>query len=272
MTQQTIVVTSDPSTQRIVVTEKSVYVVPELSTIRVVDTGPMGPRGLVGSVGATGPQGSPGLSGATGPHGAQGPSGPTGPQGIPGLSGTTGPQGPSGPTGPQGVEGLVGATGPQGVPGSFPEVFIPAQMLHGSTAVQSNWSTYPSRAHAFHQLNDSTTSTVGVTLGKQIPWTSVDIYVIVGNPTTGTGNVRWTLYYGKDPGQSAGRSSVSVTTALIAAQATYPTPQRVKVGDAIAWDGLGEWSIVLSRLGSDAADTLATAIFLQGIAIRPAGT
>ena len=152
------------------------------------------------------------------------------------------------------------------------EVFIPATTLHGSTTVQSNWSTYPTRAHAFHQLNDSATSTVGATVGKSIPWTSVDVYAVVGNPTASGGDVRWTLYYGKDAGTAATRSSVNTTTTLAAGGVTYPTPQRVKVGNAIAWDATGEWSLVLSRLGSDGADTLATAIFLQGIAIRPAGT
>ena len=65
---------------------------------------------------------------------------------------------------------------------------------------------------------------------------------------------------------------VTSSTTLAAGGVTYPTPQRVKVGNAIAWDTAGNWSLVLSRLGSDGADTLATAIFLQGIAIRQAGT
>ena len=65
---------------------------------------------------------------------------------------------------------------------------------------------------------------------------------------------------------------MSTTTTLAAGGVTYPTPQRVKVGNAIAWDTAGDWSLVLSRLGSDAADTLATAIFLQGLVIRQAGT
>ena len=166
-----------------------------------------------------------------------------------------------------------GTTAAWAAPSSTPaEVFIPATTLHGSTNVQSNWSTYPTRAHAFHQLNDSATSTVGAMVGKSIPWTSVDIYAVLGNPSAGTGDVRWTLYYGKDAGTATTRSSVSTTTTLAAGGVTYPTPQRVKVGNAIAWDTAGEWSLVLSRLGSDGADTLATAIFLQGLVIRQAGT
>ena len=166
-----------------------------------------------------------------------------------------------------------GTTATWATPSSTPaEVFIPAATLHGSTAVQSNWATYPTRAHAFHQLNDSATSTIGAMVGKSIPWTSVDIYAVVGNPTAGSGDVRWTLYYGKDAGTATTRSSVSTTTTLAAGGATYPTPQRVKVGNAIAWDTAGDWSLVLSRLGSDGADTLATAIFLQGLVIRQAGT
>ena len=166
-----------------------------------------------------------------------------------------------------------GTTAAWATPSSTPaEVFIRAATLHGSTTVQSNWSTYPTRAHAFHQLNDSATSTVGAMVGKSIPWTSVDIYAVLGNPSAGTGDVRWTLYYGKGAGTATTRSSVSTTTTLAAGGVTYPTPQRVKVGNAIAWDTAGDWSLVLSRLGSDGADTLATAIFLQGIAIRQAGT
>jgi len=166
-----------------------------------------------------------------------------------------------------------GTTAAWATPSSTPaEVFIGAATLHGSTTVQSNWSTYPTRAHAFHQLNDSATSTVGAMVGKSIPWTSVDIYAVLGNPSAGTGDVRWTLYYGKDAGTATTRSSVSTTTTLAAGGATYPTPQRVKVGNAIAWDTAGDWSLVLSRLGSDGADTLATAIFLQGLVIRQAGT
>ena len=88
MPQQTIVVTSDPSTQRIVVNENKVLVVPGPNSVRVVDTGPMGPSGAQGTPGATGP---------TGPQGIQGPVGPQGPQGL------TGPQGIQGQTGPQGI-------------------------------------------------------------------------------------------------------------------------------------------------------------------------
>ena len=75
MTQQTIVVTSDPSTQRIVVNENKVLVVPEPSSIRIIDTGPMGPSGLVGP---SGPQGSQGPQGIQGPPGSDGATGPAG--------------------------------------------------------------------------------------------------------------------------------------------------------------------------------------------------
>ena len=246
------------------------------TTGTAMTTGPTGPAGAAGAVGPVGPQGDPGVAGAAGPQGDPGPAGATGatgPTGPTGATGATGPQGAAGPTGATGATGSTGATGATGATGvGLAEIFIPATTLHGSTTVQSNWSSYPNRAHAFHQLNDSATSTVGATVGKSIPWTSVDIYAVVGNPTAGGGDVRWTLYYGKDAGTAATRSSVNTTTTLAAGGVTYPTPQRVKVGNAIAWDATGEWSLVLSRLGSDGADTLATAIFLQGIAIRQAGT
>ena len=70
--------------QTIVVKENTVLIVPEPSSIRVIDTGPMGPSGLVGPTGPSGAQGTPG---ATGPMGPSGLVGPTGPQ--PDLSSAT---------------------------------------------------------------------------------------------------------------------------------------------------------------------------------------
>lgn len=64
--------------QTIVVKENTVLVVPEPSSIRVIDTGPMGPSGLVGPTGPSGTQGTPGATGPTGPQGIQGPTGPEG--------------------------------------------------------------------------------------------------------------------------------------------------------------------------------------------------
>ena len=56
-------------------------------------TGPTGPQGLQGEIGATGPTGPQGL------QGENGATGPTGPQGLQGETGATGP------TGPQGLQG-----------------------------------------------------------------------------------------------------------------------------------------------------------------------
>lgn len=118
MTQQTIV-DNNPSTQRIVVKDNQVLVVPKPSSIRVIDTGPMGPRGLVGPIGPPGEQGTPGATGPTGPQGIQGPPGPTGPQGPQGLTGPIGPEGPIGATGPPGTTEWSGIT-------SKPSTFAPS--------------------------------------------------------------------------------------------------------------------------------------------------
>lgn len=152
------------------------------------------------------------------------------------------------------------------------EIVVHPSELIGSTTVQSNVNTYPTRGHVFHQLNDATTSTLGAYLGKKVPWASVDVYAVVGNPIASSGPVRWTLYTGKQAGQTNARTGVNTTTTLAAGAASYPGSQRVKIGNAIAWDALGDWSLVVQRLGSDAADTLATAIFLHGLVIRKAGT
>jgi hypothetical protein len=113
-------------------------------------TGPTGPQGSSGSVGATGPtgpQGSTGNTGATGPTGPQGntgntgATGPTGPQGNTGNTGATGPTGPTGPsgaasnvTGPTGPQGATGPTGPTaGVLSNY--TYITAQTVGSTIAV-----------------------------------------------------------------------------------------------------------------------------------------
>ncbi len=77
--------------------------------------GPIGLRGLQGSVGAQGPSGD---RGETGAQGSQGPPGPSGPGGSPGPGGPQGPVGPAGGPGPPGSMGAPGAAGPQGPPGA----------------------------------------------------------------------------------------------------------------------------------------------------------
>jgi hypothetical protein len=83
-------------------------------------TGPAGPTGSAGAIGATGPVGPTGLIGSTGPTGPAGPTGSAGAIGATGLTGSTGPAGPTGATGPIGATGptgVTGATGPTGVTG-----------------------------------------------------------------------------------------------------------------------------------------------------------
>jgi hypothetical protein len=84
-------------------------------------TGPQGPTGPIGDMGATGPTGYSGDDGATGPTGYSGNDGATGPTGYSGNDGATGPTGYSGndgatgPTGPTGAASTV--TGPTGITG-----------------------------------------------------------------------------------------------------------------------------------------------------------
>ncbi len=86
-------------------------------------TGPQGPQGIPGEIGATGPtgatgpQGPQGIAGEIGATGPTGATGPQGPQGIAGEIGATGPTGATGPQGPQGIAGEIGATGPTGATG-----------------------------------------------------------------------------------------------------------------------------------------------------------
>ncbi|MGF2623797.1 collagen-like triple helix repeat-containing protein [Bacillus cereus] len=54
-------------------------------------TGPTGPSGATGAMGATGPSGATGAMGATGPSGATGATGATGPSGATGATGASGP-------------------------------------------------------------------------------------------------------------------------------------------------------------------------------------
>lgn len=68
-------------------------------------TGPQGPIGPTGELGATGPQGP------IGPAGERGATGPQGPIGSAGERGATGPQGV---TGPQGSDGFTPQIGPNG--------------------------------------------------------------------------------------------------------------------------------------------------------------
>jgi Collagen triple helix repeat (20 copies) len=90
------------------------------------NTGPQGPIGIAGAIGATGSQGIQGIAGAigaTGAQGIQGLNGIAGPQGSVGLTGAQGIQGIqglvglTGATGPQGIQGLIGATGATGLQG-----------------------------------------------------------------------------------------------------------------------------------------------------------
>lgn len=74
-------------------------------------TGPRGPKGNDGPIGATGPAGRQGEQGV---RGDQGPIGPRGQTGSQGDEGPIGPQGDRGDQGPKGDKGDVGATGQKG--------------------------------------------------------------------------------------------------------------------------------------------------------------
>ncbi|MDK8469810.1 collagen-like triple helix repeat-containing protein [Corynebacterium accolens] len=65
-------------------------------------TGPRGPEGQQGQVGATGERGP---AGDQGPRGNDGPPGPAGERGPIGPTGEAGPPGPTGPAGPKGPPG-----------------------------------------------------------------------------------------------------------------------------------------------------------------------
>nr|DAF93418.1 MAG TPA: putative virion structural protein [Myoviridae sp. ctshb19] len=140
----------ETGTLRLINSDDSVIIIPNLPTsanIGVGATGPTGPQGdkgtngrdgkdgrdgaagCIGPKGDVGPAGPAGGYGGIGPRGPVGPTGPQGPQGLPGEKGDVGATGPQGiqgpaggagsvgPTGPQGVIGLTGATGPQGEKG-----------------------------------------------------------------------------------------------------------------------------------------------------------
>ena len=76
---QQIIVEASTATQKIIVE-------PNSGSIRIIQAGPVGPRGLPGSAeGIPGPQGDPGIQGDPGPQGDPGIQGDPGPQGDPGL-------------------------------------------------------------------------------------------------------------------------------------------------------------------------------------------
>ena len=80
--------------------------------------GATGATGSVGATGATGAQGPAGNDGAVGAVGATGPQGPAGNDGAVGATGATGATGPQGPIGLTGAVGATGATGAQGPAGN----------------------------------------------------------------------------------------------------------------------------------------------------------
>jgi hypothetical protein len=70
-----------------------------------------------------GRSGPPGPQGSAGPVGATGSQGPAGPQGSAGPQGPTGPVGAAGSRGPAGPQGATGSTGPQGPPGPGYQIY-----------------------------------------------------------------------------------------------------------------------------------------------------
>lgn len=183
MTQQTIVVTSDPSTQRIVVNENTVLVVPEPSSIRVIDTGPMGPSGLVGPTGPSGAQGTPGVTGPTGPQGIPGSSGPQGSQGLVGPTGPQGTQGATGPTGPQGTQGLTGPQGIQGPTGPQGISILSSPVVSGDYLTLGGNET----AHTYGSLN------AAGRLTAHPAWIEAGVYDRLAVHVTALANSTWRL-------------------------------------------------------------------------------
>lgn len=84
----------------------------------IIQKGPRGDRGPMGSRGGPGPAGSRGVSGAQGIPGPVGPAGPAGKNGAPGAIGPTGKTGPTGAPGPAGPAGDTGPQGEPGIPGT----------------------------------------------------------------------------------------------------------------------------------------------------------
>jgi hypothetical protein len=107
-------------------------------------TGPQGPQGFQGYVGAQGPQGFQGYVGAQGPQGFQGYQGATGAgtqgnqgnQGAQGFQGYQGAQGNQGNQGFQGTRGYQGYQGTQGATGSGAQGNQGYQGTQGSQGVQ----------------------------------------------------------------------------------------------------------------------------------------
>lgn len=117
------------------------------NSLRVVETGPIGPPGRA----IEGPPGPAGPAGPTGPPGPEG--GPAGPAGATGAAGATGPAGPAGATGatgPAGAGGVTSGTGAATVTGAVVNVPVdPAANVAGARtlgegALQAAPGTLPS--------------------------------------------------------------------------------------------------------------------------------
>ena len=95
------------------------------------------------------------------------------------------------------------------------------------------------------------------------------------HPNAAGGDVRWTLHHGQDTADNVARTSTSSTSTAAA-----PNGNGTKLGaitrhtlaSSVAVDAAKRLSVVVSRVGADAADTLAGNAQLLALIIRQAGT
>lgn len=145
------------------------------------------PRGDVGATGATGATGAQGPQGIQGPVGATGATGPQGPQGIKGDTGATGATGPQGAQGPQGLQGPTGATGAKGDKGDTgatgPQGIQGPQGIKGDTGATG--ATGPQGPIGPDEV-----------LVTNTPPTDMTVDFWLAPDTAGTGDIKWTRWYG----------------------------------------------------------------------------
>lgn len=131
------------------------------------------------------------------------------------------------------------------------------------------------RALVFPDGASTTSTTVWGWIGA-LPWTSVDIYVDWLNRNASAGGVHWQITFGAEAfGVSNSRTSYTATGTAVAATGsglTYGERYRTLIAPAVAVSLSDFHSAAVTRVGDNAADTLAGNADFMSLSIRKAGT
>lgn len=151
----------------------------------------------------------------------------------------------------------------------FPEAYSIGSNAQFSTAAMSVTSGYPRFI-----FPDAATTTAYMTMGFPPYWSSVTIGFDWTNDHSATGNVRWSFTFrGNDMGGVITTSEINQTVAVTQPAAAANGGHRTDImwtDLPIVHGAFGTlWALEMSRLGGDAADTLAGPVgFMEAVFLR----